>query len=47
MGGYLVKVPDPNDKSSVSVSLTPAGKQIEEKIDDALPKFQQKHHKIN
>ncbi len=30
-GGYLVKVPDPNDKRAVLVSLTPAGKEIEEK----------------
>ncbi len=31
LGGYLVKVPDKNDKRAVSVSLTPAGKEIEDK----------------
>lgn len=30
-GGYLVKVPDPKDKRAVLVSLTAAGKDIEER----------------
>lgn len=30
-GGYLVKVPDTKDKRAVLVSLTPAGKEIEDK----------------
>lgn len=30
-GGYLVKVPDPKDRRAVLVSLTPKGKEIEEK----------------
>lgn len=31
VGGYLVKVPDTKDKRAVLVSLTPAGKEIEDK----------------
>ncbi|MED0680615.1 winged helix DNA-binding protein [Aneurinibacillus thermoaerophilus] len=31
VGGYLVKMPDPKDKRAVLVSLTPAGKEIEDK----------------
>ena len=31
MDGYLVKVPDTKDKRAVLVSLTPKGKEIEEK----------------
>lgn len=31
VGGYLVKAPDTRDKRAVLVSLTPAGKEIEEK----------------
>ncbi|WP_182480644.1 MarR family winged helix-turn-helix transcriptional regulator [Peribacillus asahii] len=30
-GGYVVKMPDTKDKRAVLVSLTPAGKEIEEK----------------
>jgi DNA-binding MarR family transcriptional regulator len=30
-GGYLVKVPDTKDKRAVLVSLTPAGKEMEDK----------------
>lgn len=31
LGGYLVKVPDTNDKRAVLVSLTPAGKELQDK----------------
>ena len=31
LGGYLVKVSDPNDKRAALVSLTPAGKEIQDK----------------
>lgn len=31
LGGYLVKVPDTNDKRAVLVSLTTAGKEIQDK----------------
>lgn len=31
ISGYLVKVSDPNDKRAVLVSLTPAGKEIQDK----------------